>query len=263
MSCLSRFRLITFDVTDTLIKFRTAPGKQYGEIGALFGINQDEHHDLVANFKANWRKMNRAHPNFGLKTKISEREWWRRLIRGTFDAHQLSDEKVNSMTNYLLDLYKTSTCWQLTYGTVDFLNYLKLQKQFGSQSGEPKLKLGVISNFDSRLDVLLRNMKLNHYFDFVLGSYQAGVEKPDKEIFKIAMKASELKDLKPDQCLHIGNTPVTDYFGPRSAGWYSLLIHEKTPEKLREKYGENIQDHHVYQNFIDLHKDISKDYIKF
>lgn len=31
MSSLSRFRLITFDVTDTLIKFRTAPGKQYGK----------------------------------------------------------------------------------------------------------------------------------------------------------------------------------------------------------------------------------------
>ena len=185
------------------------------------------------------------------------------LILGTFDAHKLSDEKVNSMTNYLLDLYKTSTCWQLTYGTVDFLNYLKLQKQFGSQNGEPKLKLGVISNFDSRLDVLLRNMKLNHYFDFVLSSYQAGFEKPDKEIFKIAMKASELKDLKPEQCLHIGDTPVTDYFGPRSAGWYSLLIHERSGEKLRQKYGENIQDHHVYQNFIDLHKDISKDYIKW
>lgn len=54
MSCLSRFRLITFDVTDTLIKFRTAPGRQYGEIGALFGVNEDDHHDLVANFKANW-----------------------------------------------------------------------------------------------------------------------------------------------------------------------------------------------------------------
>jgi FMN phosphatase YigB (HAD superfamily) len=54
MSSLSRFRLITFDVTDTLISFRTAPGKQYGEIGALFGINQDDHHDLVARFRENW-----------------------------------------------------------------------------------------------------------------------------------------------------------------------------------------------------------------
>lgn len=189
----------------------------------------------------------------------------RSLFVGTFDAHQLTDEKVNNMTNYLLDLYKTSTCWQLTYGTVDFLNFLKLQKQYASQKGkfEPHFKLGVISNFDSRLDVLLRNMKLNHYFDFVLGSYQAGVEKPDKEIFKIAIKASELEDLKPEECLHIGNTPITDYFGPRNAGWYSLLIHERSAEKLRQKYGEKIEDHHVYQNFIDLHKDISKDYIKW
>lgn len=186
-------------------------------------------------------------------------------IQGTFDAHSLTDEKVSSMTNYLLDLYKTSTCWQITYGTVDFLNFLKLQKQYASKNGkhEPHFKLGVISNFDSRLDVLLRNMKLQQYFDFVLGSYQAGVEKPDKEIFEIAMKASELKDLKPDECLHIGNTPVTDYFGPRKAGWYSLLIHERPVEKLREKYGDKIEDHHVYQNFIDLHKDISKDYIQW
>lgn len=147
------------------------------------------------------------------------------------------------MTNYLLDLYKTSSCWQLMYGAVDFMNYLKLQKQYESQNGryEPHFKLGVISNFDSRLDVLLRNMKLNHYFDFVQSSYQAGFEKPDSEIFKIAMKASELKDLKPEECLHIGNTVTADYLGPRKAGWYSLLLHEKTPEKLREKYGKNIE----------------------
>lgn len=148
---------------------------------------------------------------------------------------------------------------------MDFLNYLKLQKQFASQNGkhEPHFKLGVISNFDSRLDVLLRNMKLQQYFDFVLGSYQAGFIKPDKEIFKLAMKQSELKDLKPEECLHIGDTPVTDYFGPRQAGWYSLLIHERPVEKLREKYGDKIEDHHVYQNFIDLHKDISNGYIQW
>lgn len=33
--------------------------------------------------------MNRAHPNFGLKTKIGEREWWRRLIRGEFPAIEI------------------------------------------------------------------------------------------------------------------------------------------------------------------------------
>jgi hypothetical protein len=27
-------------------------------------------------------KMNRAHPNFGLKTKIGYEEWWRRVVIG-------------------------------------------------------------------------------------------------------------------------------------------------------------------------------------
>lgn len=162
------------------------------------------------------------------------------------------------MTNYLIDLYKTSSCWVLTFGAVDFLNYLKMQKQFGGN-----FKLGVISNFDSRLDILLRNMKLHQYFDFVLSSYQAGFEKPDRDIFLKAMKVSEMKDLKPYECLHIGDTPVTDYLGARNAGWNSLLVHDKSPERLRSKYGEAIEDHHVYQNLLDIHKDISNDYIKW
>lgn len=83
---------------------------------------------------------------------------------------------------------------------------------------EHTFKLGVISNFDPRLDVLMRNMKINHYFDFVINSYEAGVEKPNLEIFKKAMKASELSDLKPNECLHIGHTVPTDYFGAQKAG---------------------------------------------
>jgi REG-2-like HAD superfamily hydrolase len=161
------------------------------------------------------------------------------------------------MTNYLIDLYKTSSCWVLTFGTVDFLNYLKMQKSF-----DKNFKLGVISNFDSRLDILLRNMKLQQYFDFVLSSYQAGFEKPDREIYLKAMRMSEIKDLKPEECLHIGDTPVTDYFGAKSAGWRSLLVHDKSPERLRKKYGEAIEDHHVYQNILDIHKDISNNYLK-
>lgn len=53
MSSLGRLRLITFDVTNTLLQFRSSPGKQYGEIGALFGVRCDNN-DLVTNFKSNW-----------------------------------------------------------------------------------------------------------------------------------------------------------------------------------------------------------------
>lgn len=146
----------------------------------------------------------------------------------------------------------------MTFGATDFLKYLQTQKLLQSDydKTEPKLKLGVISNFDSRLDALLQNMKLNEYFDFVLSSYQAGYEKPDREIFLKAMKESGLKDLKPYECLHIGDTPVTDYLGAKKAGWFSILIHDKSPDVLKEKYGNVIERKNVYSNFLDLHRSI-------
>lgn len=123
-------------------------------------------------------------------------------------------EKLEKLCKLILDEYQTSSCWTLTYGAIDFLNYLKLQRQMDNVP----FKLGVVSNFDPRLDILLRNMKINHYFDFVINSYDAGCVKPSKEIFKKAMKASELDDLKPKECLHIGHTVPTDYEGARKAG---------------------------------------------
>lgn len=53
MSCLSRFRLITFDVHNTLLQIRSAPGKKYGELGAMFGISNNKN-QLVANYVQSW-----------------------------------------------------------------------------------------------------------------------------------------------------------------------------------------------------------------
>lgn len=45
--------------------------------------------------------------------------FFNQFILGTFDAYKLSDEKINNMTNYLIDLYKTSSCW----GKILLLSY--------------------------------------------------------------------------------------------------------------------------------------------
>lgn len=71
----------------------------------------------------------------------------------------------------------------------------------------------------ARLDVLLHNMKIAHYFDFVINSYDAGIEKPNIEIFKRAMKESDIEGLKPKECLHIGHSILPDYVGAQKAGW--------------------------------------------
>ncbi|KAF7277059.1 hypothetical protein GWI33_008565, partial [Rhynchophorus ferrugineus] len=66
---LSKLRLVTFDVTGTLLRLRTAPGQQYGEIGAMYGIVADNNM-LNRNFKEQFIRMNAEHPNYGLKSGI-------------------------------------------------------------------------------------------------------------------------------------------------------------------------------------------------
>lgn len=68
-------------------------------------------------------------------------------------------------------------------------------------------------------------MKIAHYFDFVINSYDAGIEKPNPEIFKKAMKESEIEGLQPKECLHIGHSIQPDYFGAQKAGMYLLINH--------------------------------------
>lgn len=124
--------------------------------------------------------------------------------------------------------------------------------------------MGVISNYDQRLSILLRNMKLDQYLDFAINSYDAGCEKPHEGIFKEAMRQSELPDLRPDQCLHIGESPVDDYMGARAAGWSAALVHEKHPENLLVKYGSDmIKDQHVFGSLFDFSKRLSNDEIQW
>lgn len=100
-------------------------------------------------------------------------------------------------------------------------------------------------------------MKLFQYFDFVIGSYEAGCTKPDPEIFIKAMEASKFQDLQPDECLHIGNTPRHDYLGARGVGWRSALINERDAKDLKAKYGQDIDEKHVFPSLYELHKKIT------
>lgn len=118
---------------------------------------------------------------------------------------------------------------------------------------------GVISNFDPRLSATLHNTKLKQYFKFVITSYEVGFEKPHPKIYEEAMKSSRLSDLKPEECLHVGNTVLTDYYGALDSNWNAALIHERPPEKLKEKY-PRVDPKDVFPNLEDLQKLLMKNH---
>ena len=68
------------------------------------------------------------------------------------------------------------------------------------------ITVGAISNFDKRLHDIVPSLGLNKYLQFVVTSEDAQSSKPEAEIFEFAMIKSGLKNLKPDEVLHIGKS---------------------------------------------------------
>ncbi|KAG8198109.1 hypothetical protein JTE90_020932 [Oedothorax gibbosus] len=217
----ARFKLCTFDVTNTLLKFRIPVGEQYAKVGRIYGVHRDPQ-QIGKSFLANWKTMNQNHPNYGQTTELSSNSWWKELVRRAFtdDSNkQLTDNELDSISGHLYDLYKGSECWKVEAGAKSLLKLLK----------DKGVMLGVISNFDERLDCVLKSNELHLYFEFILGSYDVGVAKPNRKIFELALGKAPFVD--SSEALHIGDNILLDYLAAKEAGWNALLLQHKDLDK--------------------------------
>ena len=64
------YKLITFDFTGTLMRFRIPPPIQYAKIASLYGIEIKNKEAFHSNFKKAFKSVNNEHPNFGASTNL-------------------------------------------------------------------------------------------------------------------------------------------------------------------------------------------------
>lgn len=76
-------------------------------------------------------------------------------------------------------------------------------------------RLGVVSNFYGNLDTVFKNTHLDPFFEVVADSQRLGVAKPDPRIFAYVLRELELR---PDQCLMVGDSISKDMAGARGVG---------------------------------------------
>ena len=84
------------------------------------------------------------------------------------------------------------------------------------------MKVGVVSNFDDRLPLLLKNLGIDSHFDFVLTSHSVGQAKPSPSIFAAA--ATSAGGVDPADCVHVGDSFAKDVVGAAASGWHSVLV---------------------------------------
>jgi putative hydrolase of the HAD superfamily len=83
------------------------------------------------------------------------------------------------------------------------------------------LRLGVVSNSDGRVAEALEAAGLRGYFDVVVDSALAGIEKPDPAIFRAALGAL---GVPPAEALYVGDLYDVDVLGANAAGMPAVLL---------------------------------------
>ncbi len=83
------------------------------------------------------------------------------------------------------------------------------------------LRLGVVSNSDGRVEEALEAAGLRDYFEVIVDSALAGVEKPDPAIFRPAL---EVLGVPPESALYVGDLYEVDVVGARAAGIPAVLL---------------------------------------
>ncbi len=104
----------------------------------------------------------------------------------------------------------------------EVLKVIKILKERG-------FKLGIVSNtpggnVEKRI---LEDAGISSFFDIMLFSSFEGVRKPHPEIF---MKVINFFKIKPEELLHIGDTPELDIEGPLKIGAKAVLWNPKRKE---------------------------------
>ena len=86
---------------------------------------------------------------------------------------------------------------------------------------EARISMGVISNFEEWLERLLESLGVTDYFPVLVISGVEGVEKPDPQIFRIAL---ERAGVSAEESVYVGDHPFFDIEAAKEVGMVAVLI---------------------------------------
>lgn len=206
----SKVTAVSFDAADTLFYIRDGLGRTYAQLAGKYGVNPSPE-ELKASFSRHFPKA----PPLAFNTsdqeerKKLEKNWWYNVVHDVYKDVGMF-ESFNEYFNDLFEVFRTQA-WKIFPETRQVLSELKSRGY----------KIIVVSNFDSRVYDVCRNLEISQYFDDFVISSEAGYAKPSVEIFKISLKR---RGLQPDQCVHIGDNFANDYICPTTLGMKALFL---------------------------------------
>nr|CAB3445776.1 unnamed protein product [Digitaria exilis] len=216
-SLLSKLRLVTVDVTGTLIAYKGQLGDYYCMSAKSAGMPCPDYKRVHEGFKLAYADMSRRHPCFGHAAAVPTAQWWKMCVRDSFAraGYEYDDDTFERIFRRIYATFGSSAPYSVFPDAHGFLRWLRGKG----------LLVGVVSNAEHRYrDVVLPALGLNQgsEWDFGVFSGVVGVEKPDTRIYEAAMEAAG--GVAAGEALHIGDSLRKDYAPARSLGMHALLL---------------------------------------
>jgi putative hydrolase of the HAD superfamily len=196
--------VIFFDAVGTLFHLPRGVGYHYAIVGRAVGLTL-EAAALDRAFAQVWKEMP-ARQRTEAPRDEDDKGWWRELVDRVQQqvAPETRELDRDAFFEAAYSHFAEAGVWELYPEVIDVLE--ELHQPF---------VLGVISNFDGRLRMILEQLGISKFFAHVVISSEVGADKPDPFIFR---RAVELSGHTPDQALHVGDDPVNDWQGAADAG---------------------------------------------
>ena len=196
-------RAVFFDAAGTLFHLPRSVGWHYRDVALRHGAVLDEG-DLNRAFRRAWKDA-AAPQETAAARHDDDRGWWFALVGRVLDECG----GVNELNRdaYFAELWSEFTrpgVWELFPETLDVLAALK-----------GRVRLGVVSNFDSRIRAILSHIGIAECFDDIVISSEVGADKPSPRIFSAALARA---GVHAADALHVGDEPEADWHGAERAG---------------------------------------------
>jgi putative hydrolase of the HAD superfamily len=222
--------VIFFDAVGTLFGVRGSIGEVYRSLALEFGVEVDTL-TLEYAFRDSFKTaLPPVFPGVELdKIPQKEFDWWKAIATSTFTKiekfKQFPDFEV--FFDRLYYHFATQKPWFVYPDVVPTL-------QNWQQQG---VELGIISNFDTRLYSVLKQLDLEQFFTSITVCSLVGAAKPKPAIFLAALAKH---NCIPQQAWHIGDSLTQDYHGAKQVGIKSFWLNRFQPTGIGENQLPNL-----------------------
>lgn len=232
-------KAVIFDFIGTLTELadyslEKAEDKMFRSLASSYRISHKNFFETYRRAHGKYREI-----RYEQLVEITNAVWISEALNNLGCKTMPQDEKISAAVNIFF---------------VSYLSALRLQSnaRLTLRKLSAKYKLGLITNFTYApvIHASLRKLKLTSFFNVVLVSEAVGWRKPSPKIFQKALKKL---DLKADEVVYVGDTPLEDIQGAKSVGMKTVFMPSQF-NSLEDMKKAPCKPEYVIENLIEIIK---------